>query len=85
MPTRTSAEIQAELDQAIIDGLDTAALDAELSDALTYEGKLADFDAASTAATGQQAIEDELLAAAANKAVPEGEALEALRVMLDLE
>ena len=83
VPTRTSADIEAEIAAAVA-GTDLTLLEAELAEALTYEGALSAYEAAAAAATEQEGIETELLEAAANKGVPEGEALEALREMLGL-
>lgn len=85
VPDRTSEEIQDELDQAIIDGLDTVALEAELEDALAYEAAVESYEAAALAAEEQEGIEAGLLEDASNKTPPTGEALDALRVMLGLE
>lgn len=84
-PTRTVEEIQAELDQAIIDGLDTTVLEAELADAEAHATAQEDYDAAVIATAEAAAAEAAALEDAANKAVPTGEALDALRVMLGLE
>ncbi|MGR3722489.1 hypothetical protein [Abyssibius alkaniclasticus] len=84
-PSRTSVEIQADIDAAILAGTDTSALDAELADALAYEAAATTALAAAAAAAEQAAIEAAALEAAANKDVPEGDALEALRAMLGLD
>jgi len=88
-PPRLIADIEADIQAAIDEGLDTGILDQELADALAYDSTdydaaLLAFNEADLAASEQQLIENDLLEAAANKDVPEGEALLALRDMLGL-
>ena len=70
--------IQAEIELAIIAGLNTDLLEAELAATVAYNDAVAD-------TLAQQQDENEALEAAANKDVPTGEALDALRTMLGLE
>jgi len=70
--------IQAEIELAIIAGLNTDLLEAELAATVAYND-------AATDTLEQQQDENAALEAAANKDVPTGEALDALRTMLGLE
>ena len=89
---RTSTIIQGEIDAAVAAGLVTTALDAELIEAMAFEAVYdADHLAAealktstAAAAAAQETTEADALEAAANKDVPTGAALDALRVMLGL-